>query len=426
MALPHLSMGAPMSALKPCTIGPDGLPIVVAPYAWSLLPETPLGTYGGLCPPIQEEKPVLSPLPRPRQRVARYQLQSVARSALRGRRWQRLAGCRRRRAVHQLEGGKLEEHASVDIMYVPEQRRAYYAHLQTCGSPWVCPPCSAAIYDRRRAEVAAALDWARSNGKRVQLVTFTASHKLGEPLAPFLAALAAAMREVFRHRPFERFKDAVGYIGSIKAVEVTYGANGWHAHFHALWLSDFGTEQAVTAFASPAWRAALQKGGLTASVRRGVVVKDSSMDAEEYLAKFEHERGWDLDAELTMWGRKVGSKGLSPWDLLRLNTPEALALYAEYAAATFGKSSIRFSPGLKDLVGITTVTDDQAAAAETGGAVGQLLASLYPVDWAIVLANDCRGELEDVADSGDLAAVSAFLASIGVQLHSERELEYAW
>jgi hypothetical protein len=313
-----------------------------------------------------------------------------------------------------LEAGKIEEYPTVDLMYVADQRRAYYAHLQTCGSPWVCPPCSAAIYDRRRAEVAAALDWARSIGKRVQLVTFTASHKLGQPLAPFLAALAAAMRLVFRDRPFERFKAAVGYIGSIKATEITYGANGWHAHFHALWLSDFGTECTVKAFASPAWRSALQKVGLTASVRRGVVVKDSSMSADEYLAKFEHDRGWDLDAELTMWGRKVGSKGLSPWDLLRVNSPESLALYAQYAAATFGKSSIRFSPGLKDLVGLAVVSDDQAAAAETGGEVGQLLASLYPVDWAVVLANDCRGELEDIADSGDLVAVGIFLSSIGV------------
>lgn len=414
---------SPVSS-KPSTIGADGLPVFpVLPAAWLAISGPPsracaraLGTYGGFCPQIQEEKPVLSSPPK-RQRVPRYQLQSVARSALPAVRWKRLAGCRRNRAVARLPGGAIGEYATVDLMHVPEQRRAYYAHLQTCGSPWVCPPCSAAIYDRRRSEVAQVLDWARSRGKRVQLLTFTASHKLGEPLAPFLAALAAAMRLVFRHRPFERFKEAVGYIGSIKATEITYGANGWHAHFHALWISDFGTEASVMAFASSTWRASLRKVGLSASIRRGVVVKDSSWSADEYVAKFEHDRGWDLDAELTMWSRKVGSKGLSPWDLLRLGTPESLALYAEYAAATFGKSSIRFSPGLKELVGLTVVSDDQAAAAETGGEVGALLASLYPGDWAKVLANDCRGELEDIADSGDPLLVAAFLASIGVYLH---------
>lgn len=412
------------SVLKPSTIGADGLPVLpVLPVAWLAVSDPPsracacaLGTYCGFCVRVQEEKSDLSPPPK-RRRVAHYQLQSVARSALPGPRWDRLAGCRRNRSVGRLPGGQVVEHPTVDLMYVAEQRRAYYAHLQTCGSPWVCPPCSAAIYDRRRSEVAQVLDWARSQGKRVQLLTFTASHKLGEPLAPFLAGLAAAMRLVFRGGRFQRFKQAVGYIGAIKATEITYGANGWHAHFHALWISDFGTEASVMAFASSAWRSALAQLGLSASIRRGVVVKDSSWSAEEYVAKFEHDRGWDLDAELTMWSRKVGSKGLSPWDLLRLGTPESLALYAEYAAATFGKSSIRFSPGLKELVGLTVVSDDQAAAAETGGEVGALLASLYPGDWAKVLANDCRGELEDIADSGDPALVAAFLASIGVYLH---------
>ena len=408
--------GADTARLKPCTIGPDGRPIVAAPYAWSELPETPLERMADFAPALPGKKQIVNLAARRDKRVTRKGLQTVANAALPGRRWERLHGCGRRRAVHQLPDGNVEQYATVDLMYLPEQERAYLAHLQTCGSPWVCPPCSAAIYDRRRVEVAAALDWARDNGKRVQLITFTASHQLGDPLAPFLSGLAAAMREVFRHRPFERFKEAVGYIGSIKATEITYGANGWHAHFHALWISDFGTEHTVGAFASPAWRAALHKVGLSASVRRGVVVKDSSMSGAEYLAKFEHGRGWDLDAELTMWARKVGSKGLSPWDLLRKGTTEALALFAEYAEATFGKSSIRFSPGLKQLMGITTVTDDQAAAVETGGDRGRLLVSLYPVDWGVVLANDCRGELENAGDAGDVAAVMAFLASIGAPM----------
>jgi hypothetical protein len=39
------------------------------------------------------------------------------------------------------------------------------------------------------------------------------------------------------------------------------------------------------------------------------VVKDSSMTADEYIAKFDRVRGWDLDAELTMWARKEGARG---------------------------------------------------------------------------------------------------------------------
>jgi hypothetical protein len=43
------------------------------------------------------------------------------------------------------------------------------------------------------------------------------------------------------------------------------------------------------------------------------------MTADEYIAKFDRVRGWDLDAELTMWARKRSdTKGLTPWDFLRI------------------------------------------------------------------------------------------------------------
>ncbi len=45
-----------------------------------------------------------------------------------------------------------------------------------------------------------------------------------------------------------------------------------------------------------------------------------------------------------------------------------------------------------------------------------LLALLTPAQWRIVLANDARGELCDVAGSCDPAQVSAFLVSLGINL----------
>ena len=409
---------------------------------------TPLGTLCGICCPQGRscdcDKGDLEgdlKAKKVDQVLAGYALSAVAREwmwnpedGLKGG-WHRLAGCHRWLSYRTGEDGGRVRARAVDLLHDPIRLRAYYGGLQTCGLAWVDPVCSRVIYDYRRGEVQQALTWAREKDYKVFFITLTAQHSRAMRLDTLLDQMGEAMRLVYSGsgRSWRRFRDKLGYVGSIKGVEITYGKHGHHPHYHLLWIGKTGSVDEVLAYLDAAWRSALSKVGLKGLKGIAVNVKESSMTAGEYMTKFGHDRNWDLDAELTMWSRKVGHKQRSatPWDLLRAGLnynpstdgPErgeivaiCKRIFREYAEATKGKHSLTWSKGLKALVGVKDASDEEAANSELNDRELVLLARLTVEQWRVVLANDCRGELLQRANGGDVAAVVAFLALIGVHL----------
>jgi len=366
-------------------------------------------------------------------RIVRYALQSVARSwlwspsdGLKGP-WHRLAGCHRWVGWTRDTKGQPQRRGVIELLHDPERLRAYYKGVQTCGSSTADPVCSGVIYDYRRSEVAAALTWAREAGYKVLFLTLTASHGPEMALEPFSDALGEAMRLVYEGRPWRDFKRSCGYLGAIKGMEVTYGKNGWHPHFHLLWFCERGSVGDVQAYVDQAWSSALARVGLSGLRGIRAMVKDSSMTAAEYIAKFDHIRAWDLDAEVTMWTRKVGNKqkGLTPWDFLRLGlsgepgeplVERARVLFREYAAALKGKHPLQFSPGLKARVGLADVSEEEIAAGDANTQALTVLAYIPVAQFRRIVANDIRGELLAIAGRGDVGAVVGFLASMSISV----------
>src|SRR4029077_16356737 len=79
----------------------------------------------------------------------------------------------------------------------------------------------------------AAGNWHRA-GNTVLMVTLTAPHDLGQPLAPLMRTIARSFTARIAGRPWVRAKQAVPVVGTIRSVEVTHGPNGWHPHLHVL------------------------------------------------------------------------------------------------------------------------------------------------------------------------------------------------
>jgi hypothetical protein len=250
--------------------------------------------------------------------------------------------------------------------------RAHYSGLHACGSVWTCPICCAQIQEVRRQEIVQAFSWAYSNQCQVDMVTFTVPHYEFDQVRDLLDKLARAFKYLRSGKRYQAFKSEHGYQGNIRSLEVTYGGNGWHPHTHELFLFREGHDtESARAFLLERWEAACQKVGLIPrgklrAFRKHAIKINPRMDSSDYLAKQDaaHYLGWGGDREITGWMLKQSKVSLHPFQLAAAagdGDKNAWRLFADYAEAFKGRASIFWSRGLKKLVGVDQVSDEEIA-----------------------------------------------------------------
>ncbi|MFD6796823.1 hypothetical protein ACFWGY_26130 [Prauserella salsuginis] len=326
--------------------------------------------------------------------------------------------------------------------------------LMRCGRIWLCPVCAAVIRHRRAEEITQAVVTWLQQGGTAYLVTFTARHAYKDALADLMDALQGtrktedtprrpgayqrlitggtwAGRKVSdgcRAKDQEGIRDRIGYLGMIRATEVTVGqAHGWHPHIHAIVLVGGRTtgEKAakrITGAFTPAedrltewedhWRATWTRTlqGINPKFRptddceradcpcegkgHGVDFKRlhterDANDLAEYIAKTQDGKAPALElarADL----KTAGGENVTPFELLgRIGdltggVPEDdaqgqgslewnLAKWHEYERATKGRRAIEWTRYLRSMLGIDGGDTDEdnldllAAADAEGG-----------------------------------------------------------
>lgn len=351
-----------------------------------------------------------------KRRLERWALQSAAREIVNR---ERVSWCFRRVAF---DWALMRPFKDVRLMFSQAVKRAHYKNLMVCGSVWMCPICAAKITERRRADLGNAI--ART-ALRPVLVTFTLSHNRKDKLKDVLKVLTKSYNQTRAGRPWELFKARSNIVGSVRALEVTHGANGWHPHLHVLFfVRGDANAAALKSFFWERWNHFLTRNNGSAMYEHGVDVRLAREDVADYIAKFGHEplkavTRWGVEHELTKSPAKLsrGDAGRSPLQLLADYTggdKQAGALWKEYALTFKGQRQLVWSKGLRAMLGLGTEKSDAAIAKETReDAI--LLASL-PLDvWRVVLGNDARGELLEVAHSGNADNVCQFLERLGVR-----------
>lgn len=359
--------------------------------------------------------------------VHRYYLQSAARRLLP---CEGVSTCLRCR-----QGGK----EFVDLWHIPEVNKARYGGLQTCSSVWHCPVCAAKITERRRVEVRAGIDAWKARGGDVALVTFTVRHKSGDALALLIKGLMRSLRRISSGWQGGVLRGLHGVVGNIRSVEVTYGLdNGWHPHIHMLIFVEGPMCQfdKLWLHYRKQWDAALRLENMREVTARGVDMRWANEDVAEYVAKMGNERTWDIEQELAKGPSKMGrGDHYSPIQLLSMyaacpeetdtHTGEVKVslpgrLWSTYAHEMKGTHQLRWSPGLRALLGLAKSKSDQEVAADVDK-LGLLLTRLDKTDWATVLYFDARADLLNVAAFGDLARVNEYLVELSWSMQ-QREL----
>lgn len=306
---------------------------------------------------------------------------------------------------------------------------AAWGGLMKCGQLWTCPVCNGRITEERREEMRHAVDGAKSLGWGMGLLTLTLQHHEKQACRDVLLQLRGALSKLVASRAWKNWKRDNGVIGSIRAVEVTRGENGWHWHAHMLifFATPEQAEYEISDAFRSAWSRHVEQAGGFASLEHGVDYRYDDSHAgggyvAEYVAKFgklpegEASGGWDESAELTKANSKVSRSdgGRSPFGLLAdwlAGDTKAGALFIEYSRAVKGQQQLVWSNGLKDklLDAAQKLKDDENTA---NILPGSLLVPVTDNQFRVVQSQRQQGAVLDSAAAGGVAGCMAHLARI--------------
>lgn len=290
--------------------------------------------------------------------------------------------------------------------------KAHYKNLQVCGSVWVCPVCAAKISERRREELVKAIKTWENRGGSVLMASYTVPHYAHQPLREVLEKFSKSRYLMHHRKPWKKLA-GLAIAGNVRALEVTWGCNGWHVHCHEILFikpeTPYQHPLRWQAAIYMMWASACRSAGLNdPSMKHGVQVQDGQY-AGKYAAK------WGMECELTK-GHIKHARGdnYSPWDMLRQygeGRHEFGERFQEYAKAFHGKRQLVWSDGLRKLLGLGEESTDEELAirAEEDAVFLGLLTRDY---WHLVVQVEKRGELLQVAESEGWQGVKEYIRKL--------------
>jgi len=269
------------------------------------------------------------------------------------------------------------------------------------------------------------LDAHYAAGGVAYMAAFTLPHKAFQGCAELREAVARSWGKVLNGAPWVRAKGRFGLVGTVRALEVTHGRNGWHPHLHVLFFlrrDDPKMAAAFGRFLFKRWSRMIARAGFgkcTRQVWRFEKVRCPAQ-AGKYVVK------WGAAGEI-VYGTKKGGRtaGRSPFQILadlcddedqgRPLNPRDVALFREYAAAFKGARQLTWSRGLRELYAEDTEkTDAELAAAEDDRA--RLVCTICKLGFEEIRDRDLECTLLEYVERHGWCGVIAFSAAYGVAL----------
>jgi len=243
------------------------------------------------------------------------------------------------------------------------------------------------------------------------MVTYTLAHNKRMTLKDVLASVKDAYRRVKSGSQYKKLRKDFWIAGSVRAIEVTYGNNGWHVHTHELMfiekmdsrlhpvaLTEYQVGKLQNAIFGH-WRNALKRSGKTASSTYGVDVRSAESDIANYIAKYGHEpieSAWDITHELTKLPvKRAGGDSRTPLELLAQfaeGDTKSGNLWIEYARTFKGTKQLVWSTDIRKRLKLETEKNDQEVSEE----IPQEFMPFVEItrrDWIAIRGLKKRGEL---------------------------------
>lgn len=299
--------------------------------------------------------------------------------------------------------------------------KAHFGGLVQCGSVWHCPVCSSKIAARRQAELQIALLRQIERGGVVGMATATVPHLANQDCSLVLERVQTLYSRLTAGRRSSVWRDSFSVVGTVRALEFTFGIHGWHPHMHTLIFCKFPVAwQSLEESLFSIWSSSARQEFGWNLPRLALRVHGGDF-AASYVSK------WGLAQEMTAGNAsKKGDQdreSCSPFQLLWQaghGDKRAAVKWIEFATTVSKRGENRvqsvrqlvWSRGLKKHFEIGDFSDEELAEQELEPSV--LLGVLSFEDWQKVLAQpfDARVVLLQIASSGTFDDIVNFVSSL--------------
>ena len=241
----------------------------------------------------------------------------------------------------------------------------------------------------------------------------TVPHSASESLAVVQNRLESVWKSM-RSKSISRvLEEELGIVGSIRRLEVTLTANGWHPHYHVSFLCDWQKAKGIKGYTRDGALAdahALVAGQWSeAGKREGIKVCLFAQAAVAIVAAVDAAKAITYNAK-NMGYETNTSDSLTPMDLLRIinqvNDPSAMyaakRLFCEYAEVIKGKHTLSY-------LGTARTAKNEVNLSETRHSSShdqeehERLGVISPDGWSAVIKAQLREVVAQVSNREELA-----------------------
>jgi hypothetical protein len=263
-----------------------------------------------------------------------------------------------------------------DVRFDKRGDRVFIVGVLTCHKIWECPVCGMRIRAARAKELEHVITWHRTRWgeQSAWMLTLTVRHALGHDLRQMRKGLAQAWGRFITGGAWQAMKKQLGYVGMVRALEVTHGPHGWHPHLHILFLTQQPAPEDFRRWAHARWAEAVDRelGHEHAPTMDGVFVSHHA--SADYALKM----GIRLTVELISTGSKEG-RGAPDGELRRTplriladwaqrgRDPADLVLYRAYVEGMSGAKMLTWSVGLRKRAKLAEISDEMLLEGEPAG-----------------------------------------------------------
>lgn len=306
-------------------------------------------------------------------------------------------------------------YGNIGVSLDNETQEAHYHGRLACGSVWICPNCGSRIGYERADELRTAVDnFYQSSTGSVVFVTFTVPHIRRYGLEKSLDGISKAYQGMGQSRVFKDLMRSFGSMGAVRSVEITYGKNGWHPHFHVVYFlndlspEDFTSLQSLRMRLFAIWEKMVKKGQLGDPSFEAFDLQLVSRDSGAEIGAYVAGGTWDISDEMSKGQFKTPlDGGLTIQDIMEgaasyeltseqwsrleeakradldsdeplitkeffghrarvanLSHTQLIALFREYASVTKGRKQMFWSPGLRASLRLDVEKTDEELAQE--------------------------------------------------------------